>query len=181
MIDKTKTRVRSKAKTLFLLRISIAPYCRRWLSSLRIWVIAIRSSFEACGFLNHRIITLVINYNSVGPWTQPAEPVEARRKRERERERALINEPSTRPSLFSSPTFTVQPTFHYSSYYKSLINFFQTFPPPHPSRDPLFARKKRKPTPFVSLLKIYLEKDRLSAVITITISYDRSKWITFKI
>lgn len=67
---------------------------------------------------------MVINYNSVGPWTQPEGGSKGR-------ERApLINEPSTRPSLFSSPTFTVQPTFHYSSYYKSLINFFQLPPPP---------------------------------------------------
>ena len=69
---------------------------------------------------------MVINYNSVGPWTQP-EGGSKGRKRERERA-PLINEPSTRPSLFSSPTFTVQPTFHYSSYYKSLINFFQLPP-----------------------------------------------------
>jgi len=43
--------------------------------SFRIWVIVIRFSFGARsgawgGFLNHQIITLVINYNSVGPWTQ---------------------------------------------------------------------------------------------------------------
>lgn len=42
--------------------------------SFRIWVIVIRFQFRRArdpwhGFLNHQIITLVINYNSVGPWT----------------------------------------------------------------------------------------------------------------
>jgi len=66
--------------------------------SFRIWVIVIRFSFGARssawgGFLNHQIITLVINYNSVGPWTQQSTPLlwsKVKGERERERERETI-------------------------------------------------------------------------------------------
>lgn len=102
---------------------------------------------EMGGFLNHQIITLVINYNSVGPWTSHA----TSSKVKGEKRAPLINEPSTsRPSRSplaraspSNPLSIILPIINHSStFFTAPRPPRASFPPP--SSVPSLARRGRK-------------------------------------